>query len=186
MGVPISIFLIFTTMFCFSIPYAASNSTYGNFLQCFYSQTRLSKSNSTLIFTKMSPLYTSVLQFSAQNLIFVGNSMLKPEVVVMPSHKSHIQASIIRARKTQMMVRVRSGGHDYEGLSYVSHQLPFVIIDIANLWSIKIDLKSETAWVESGATLGQLYYKIAEESRVHGFSQTKNNSIQMNIVLGWW
>lgn len=35
--------------------------------------------------------------------------------------------------------------------------------------SVLVDLEDETAWVDSGATVGELYYKIAEKSRIHGF-----------------
>jgi len=37
------------------------------------------------------------------------------------------------------------------------------------LESIDIDIKSGTAWVQAGATLGQLYYQIANKSHVHAF-----------------
>ncbi|KAF6166172.1 hypothetical protein GIB67_023882 [Kingdonia uniflora] len=35
--------------------------------------------------------------------------------------------------------------------------------------SVSVDLGSETAWVQAGATLGELYYGIAEKSGIHGF-----------------
>nr|POE86850.1 berberine bridge enzyme-like 21 [Quercus suber] len=38
-----------------------------------------------------------------------------------------------------------------------------------NLRSITINLQEQTAWVESGATLGELYYRIWEKSKVLGF-----------------
>lgn len=38
-----------------------------------------------------------------------------------------------------------------------------------NLNRVIIDLESETAWVEGGATLGELYATIAEHSSYHGF-----------------
>lgn len=38
-----------------------------------------------------------------------------------------------------------------------------------NLRRLEVNIEEEYAWVESGATLGELYYKIAEKSKIHGF-----------------
>lgn len=35
--------------------------------------------------------------------------------------------------------------------------------------SVVVNLKDETVWVESGAQIGELYYRIAEKSKIHGF-----------------
>ncbi|KAG8371416.1 hypothetical protein BUALT_Bualt13G0085400 [Buddleja alternifolia] len=68
-----------------------------------------------------------------------------------------------------MQIRIRSGGHDYEGLSYISEN-PFVIVDMRNIRSISIDTEGKTAWVQVGATLGQLYYTIALKSKTLAFT----------------
>ncbi|KAI3473761.1 hypothetical protein Pfo_031568 [Paulownia fortunei] len=67
-----------------------------------------------------------------------------------------------------MQIRTRSGGHDYEGLSYTS-KVPFVVLDLLNLSEITIDVEQKTAWVQAGATIGQLYYKISQKSRTLAF-----------------
>ncbi|KAK4399449.1 Berberine bridge enzyme-like 13 [Sesamum angolense] len=67
-----------------------------------------------------------------------------------------------------MQIRTRSGGHDYEGLSYVS-EVPFVIVDLINLSEVTVDAEQKTAWIEAGATIGSLYYRIAEKSPILGF-----------------
>ncbi|KDP36350.1 hypothetical protein JCGZ_09770 [Jatropha curcas] len=93
---------------------------------------------------------------------------MKPQVIVTPLNLSHIQATITCSKKHDMQIRIRSGGHGYEGLSYVS-PIPFVILDPINLQSITIDATNKTAWVQAGATIGKLYYSIAEQSRNHAF-----------------
>ncbi|KAL2252080.1 UNVERIFIED_CONTAM: Berberine bridge enzyme-like 22 [Sesamum indicum] len=107
--------------------------------------------------------------FSAQqNPRWLNSSSLKPRYIITPYSADEIRVAIICSRKQNLQIRVKSGGHDYEGLSYLC-KTPFVMIDLINLCSISVNLEEETAWVQSGATLGELYYSIAEKSRVHGF-----------------
>ncbi|XVF65381.1 hypothetical protein PTKIN_Ptkin09bG0244000 [Pterospermum kingtungense] len=89
----------------------------------------------------------------------------KPLVIVTPLHVSHVQATIHCSRKHGLQIRIRSGGHGYEGLSYVSKS-PFVIVDLLYFRSVDVDVdvENEVAWVQSGAILGELYYRIAEKS----------------------
>ncbi|KAG5154800.1 hypothetical protein JHK82_012769 [Glycine max] len=72
-------------------------------------------------------------------------------------------ATIICSQRHGLQIRTRSGGHDYEGLSYVA-KFPFVLIDLINLREIKVNVENKTAWVQAGATIGELYYKINEKS----------------------
>ena len=98
----------------------------------------------------------------------VSNASSKPLVIVTPLVVSHVQATIICSQRHGMQIRTRSGGHDYEGLSYVA-KVPFVVINLINLREIKVDVKNNTAWVQAGATIGELYYKISEKSTTLGF-----------------
>ncbi|KAK2985959.1 hypothetical protein RJ640_017587 [Escallonia rubra] len=108
------------------------------------------------------------MNFSIQNLRFTSSDTPKPAVIVTPSHESQISTVIKCSRTHGLQIRVRSGGHDYEGLSYVS-ELPFVVLDMINFKSITVDTETRTAWVQSGSTVGELYYRIAEKSKVLGF-----------------
>ncbi|KAK1581566.1 hypothetical protein Q3G72_007011 [Acer saccharum] len=139
-----------------------------NFLQCLTLNSDNSTSISKVIYTQNNSSYSSILEFSIQNLRFSTSTTPKPLVIVTPLHVSHIQASISCSQRHGMQIRVRSGGHDYEGLSFVS-DVPFVIVDLINMSSISVDTENQTAWVQSGATIGQLYYKIAEKSKTLAF-----------------
>ncbi|TXG46317.1 hypothetical protein EZV62_028183 [Acer yangbiense] len=97
-------------------------------------------------------------------------SVPKPEIIFTPLTEFHVQAAVICARKLGIHVRLRSGGHDYEVVSYVSEiESPFIVLDLARLRSISVDIRSSSAWVQAGATIGEVYYRIAEKSKVHGF-----------------
>ncbi|CAM8918600.1 unnamed protein product [Rhodiola kirilowii] len=105
---------------------------------------------------------------SFSQLRFINHTTQKPVHIVTPRHASEIQAAVLCSKTLGLQIRTRSGGHDYEGLSSLCNS-PFIIIDLINLRSVDVDNKTETAWVQSGATLGELYYKIALKSNVLGF-----------------
>ncbi|XP_010441892.1 PREDICTED: cannabidiolic acid synthase-like 2 isoform X2 [Camelina sativa] len=115
-------------------------------------------------------MFSQFLESTAQNIRFLKKSLPKPGFIISPIHESHVQASVICAKKLRMHLRVRSGGHDYEGLSYVSQIVkPFILMDLSKMRQADINIKDNSAWVQSGSTLGELYYRIAEKSKVHGF-----------------
>ncbi|XP_057495043.1 tetrahydroberberine oxidase-like [Actinidia eriantha] len=153
-----------------SISWATSAHIHENFLQCLSHQVPNSNSFSKVIYTPHNSSYASILQSFIRNLRFTTPVTPKPLVIVTPRQEAHIQAAIYCAKEHGMNFRVRSGGHDYEGLSYVSYEVPFVIVDLVHFQSITIDVENSTAWVQAGATIGQLYYRIAEKSKTLGFS----------------
>ncbi|KAA0047086.1 tetrahydrocannabinolic acid synthase-like [Cucumis melo var. makuwa] len=121
------------------------------------------------IYTPINSSYTSTLRSYAQNPRFSTQyKTLKPLAIIKPSHVSHIQSTVICSKSHGLQIRIRSGGHDTEGLSYIS-DLPFIVVDLINLKSIEVDTTNNTVWVQSGATIGELYYRIAEKSRTLAF-----------------
>nr|GMC85849.1 berberine bridge enzyme-like 18 [Ipomoea batatas] len=105
---------------------------------------------------------------SAQNSRFTGPGTPKPVVIITPLRESHVRAALICSRKYNIQLRTRSGGHDYEGVSFVS-TLPFAILDLIKFRSIKVNVGEKSAWVQTGATLGELYYTIANKSDTLAF-----------------
>ena len=141
--------------------------THQEFVQCLYDYPHNTNSISDVLYTQTNSSYSSVLDVSVRNYRFL-NASSKPVVIVTPLDVSHIQATILCSQRHGLQIRTRSGGHDYEGLSYVA-EVPFVMLDLSNLREIKVDVENRTAWVQSGATLGELYYSISQKSKTLGF-----------------
>ncbi|KAJ0042329.1 hypothetical protein Pint_18961 [Pistacia integerrima] len=125
---------------------------------------------SSLLYASNTSSYSQILLSTVQNLRFAGPSVPKPAIIFTPLHESHVQAAVICSKDLGIPVRVRSGGHDFEGISYASEiEKPFIVVDLAKLRSITIDIDDDSAWVQAGATLGEVYYRIAEKSNIHAF-----------------
>ncbi|XP_027120110.1 tetrahydroberberine oxidase-like [Coffea arabica] len=152
----------------FSMPWSTKAQIHERFLRCLHSQNN--DSISQVIYTPTNTSYNSVLQSSIQNIRFLSPMERKPLVIVTPLSNFHVQLVVNCAKSNDLQIRVRSGGHDYEGLSYLSYYLqPFVIVDMRNLNRISIDTESKTAWIGAGVGLGELYHAIAEKSPNLGF-----------------
>nr|XP_051198636.1 berberine bridge enzyme-like Cyn d 4 [Lolium perenne] len=124
-----------------------------------------------IVYTQASDSYPSVLDFSIKNLRFVTPATPTPLVIIKATNASHVQAAVRCGVAHGVRVLPRSGGHDYEGLSYrsIDAACPFSVVDLAALRAIRVDVKRKSAWVDSGATLGELYYGIANKSARLGF-----------------
>ncbi|XP_060192854.1 berberine bridge enzyme-like 22 [Lycium barbarum] len=139
--------------------------SHDDFLHCLskYPETNITKN----IYTPDSPTYSSILEYAQKNPRWLNSS--HPLFIASPRKESEIKPVILCSKNVGLQIKIKSGGHDYEGLSYRSES-PFVLLDLSNLNKVKIDLNEETVWVQAGATLGQLYYAIAKKGKVHGVS----------------
>lgn len=161
----------FLTIFCIllsiSWPICFSANING-FLECMSCHSAANTSTKQYIHSTDSPMYSSLLQSFQQNPRWVNSRTQKPLFMVAPTNESEIQAAVICSKANGLQIRVVSGGHDYEGLSYRCGS-PFIVIDLINYRSIDIDSGLQTAWVQAGATIGELYHEIAGKSPVLGF-----------------
>ncbi|XBH97672.1 hypothetical protein VPH35_127314 [Triticum aestivum] len=125
--------LLFGLLSCYAsvVPSVASSD---GFLQCL--SAAMPKQ---LLYTQGSPSFTSVLASSIRNAKFSTPGTVRPLCIVTPTNASHVQAAVVCGRRHDVRVRVRSGGHDYEGLSYRSERPEaFAVVDLANLRSVRL------------------------------------------------
>ncbi|KAK6123831.1 hypothetical protein DH2020_042432 [Rehmannia glutinosa] len=160
--------LLFFFLVVISCSGHALSQDHRDFLRCLSLNAQNNSEIFEVVYTPNNSSYLSILQSSIRNLRFASSSTPRPLVIVTPVLETQIPAIVLCARENGMQIRTRSGGHDYEGLSYAS-QVPFVVIDLINLSEITVDVDQKTAWVQAGATIGQLYYKISQKSRTLAF-----------------
>ncbi|XP_021888474.1 berberine bridge enzyme-like 24 [Carica papaya] len=160
-------YLIFTlSCFVFTLSSALLQTIPALFADCLVRNSP-SADIGKLFYPHYSPSYSSILESTVQNLKF-NSSSLQPFFIITPYNVDDVRSAVICTQNFNLQLRVRSGGHDYEGLSYKANA-PFVLVDLVNLRRVSVDLENQTAWVQSGTTLGELYYQIGNRSQELGF-----------------
>ncbi|XP_038690420.1 berberine bridge enzyme-like 21 [Tripterygium wilfordii] len=161
--------LLVLNIFSPSVADQVSDSVQTDFIVCLSTQTNIPQDQlSNIVYAPTNPNYTSVLDAYIRNAQFKTSSTLKPLIIITPQSESHVQATVICTKKVGVQLKIRSGGHDFEGLSYIS-DTPFFILDMFNFRNITVDVENQSAFVQVGATVGELYFSIWEKSKVHGF-----------------
>ncbi|XP_073061223.1 berberine bridge enzyme-like 21 [Primulina eburnea] len=161
--------LVVIFLFLNFVAFSTADSVYDLFVKCF-SENKIPDSEiSSIIYSPTNPSFTNILEDYVRNRRFNVSTTPKPNIIVTPTTELHVSTAVLCSKKLGIQLKIRSGGHDYEGLSYVSTQDTFVILDMFSFRTIDVNIADETAWVQSGAQVGELYYRIWEKSKVHAF-----------------
>ncbi|CAA0832276.1 FAD-binding Berberine family protein [Striga hermonthica] len=158
--------LYFVTTFAFA---SADNPLYASFVQCLSEQGISNDVASQIVSNPNTPQFSTVLNSYIRNRRFNTSATPRPGLIVAPTSEAHVVAAVVCAVRLEIHLRIRSGGHDYEGTSYVSGERRFAMLDMSNFRSIDVDAAGRTAWVGSGALIGELYYRIWEKSNTLAF-----------------
>ncbi|KAL4589078.1 hypothetical protein LXL04_001980 [Taraxacum kok-saghyz] len=164
-----SVFLLLLTL-SFSVSLASLSSildvTLGSFqdiVDCILSKSDNVTFTSQLIFTPANAFFLPIWEFRIMDTRSLRPSTPKPSVIVTPVEETLVQTTLLCAKKHGYELRMRSGGHDFEGVSYSAY-VPFVMIDFMNMGAIDVDVANSTAWVQPGAALGAVYYAISQKT----------------------
>jgi FAD/FMN-containing dehydrogenase len=95
----------------------------------------------------------------------VWNAMVdrKPGLVVRALGASDVCAAVSFARENNLLISVRSGGHQIAGHAIAEGAL---LLDLSLMRSVRVDAAARTAWIEPGATLGDVDRETAASDLV--------------------
>uniref|UniRef100_A0A0E0FPK7 FAD-binding PCMH-type domain-containing protein n=1 Tax=Oryza nivara TaxID=4536 RepID=A0A0E0FPK7_ORYNI len=108
-----------------------------------------------------SGLDAQVAEAYSANLVQIASPRtLRPVLVLTPVTADEVRAYVVCCRDHGLTVRARSGGHDYEGLSYCSLRpsgdgegaARFAVVDVAALQAVRVDAARGVARTKAGAT----------------------------------
>lgn len=98
-----------------------------------------------------------------ENARVIWNAMVdrKPALAIHAKGASDVQQAVRFARKHNLMMSIRSGGHQIAGHAVVDGA---VLLDLSGMTSVSVDPNARTARVEPGALLGD----VDRETQAHG------------------
>ncbi|XP_071705005.1 tetrahydroberberine oxidase-like [Rutidosis leptorrhynchoides] len=134
-----------------------------DFISCLESKSNNVNGISKLIFTPNNVSFLPIWEVRVNNNRFNKSSTPKPSVIVTPIDDAQIRATLLCSKKCGYEMRIRSGGHDYEGVSSTTN-VPFVMLDLARMRSVNVDVAKRTAWAQGGTTVGEVYYAISQKT----------------------
>ena len=106
-----------------------------------------------------------------------------PASIVYCKTYDDVKKAVLFARKNKLKIRVRSGGHNYEGFSIDDHAF---VIDISNLSEVQINYENNIVTVQGGASLGQLYNLIGAKSYPFPGGSCPTVSVSGLVLGGGW
>jgi UDP-N-acetylenolpyruvoylglucosamine reductase len=99
-------------------------------------------------------------QYEEDRQVYNRSIQKFPDVIVYCSNKSDVINAISWAQEKSMQIRIRTGGHNYEGYS-VGNKV--IVIDISRMNKLKLDKKRNVLKIEGGVVNSQIYELLGNE-----------------------
>jgi hypothetical protein len=112
--------------------------------------------------------------------VFYGGIDKKPLAIICVANAKDIQAAVALAKKHELELAIRSGGHSVAGYSSSDGG---IVIDLRDMRKIEVDAVSKTAWVETGLTAKEVTDELDKHNLALGFGDTGSVGIG-GITLG--
>lgn len=84
-----------------------------------------------------------------------------PAVIARCVNTTDVQLVLAFAKKYQLPITGRSGGHNYAGYSSTKG----ILLDLALMADIQLEPEDDTAWIGAGAKLGDIYDQLSKKGR---------------------
>src|SRR4051812_33961014 len=112
--------------------------------------------------------------------VFQGGIDRRPALIVRVADAGDVARVVTLAAEAGLELAVRSGGHSAAGHSVTDGG---IVLDLSNMCGLEIDVKSRTAWTETGLTTGQYTAMTATAGLTTGFGDVGSVGIG-GITLG--
>jgi len=116
--------------------------------------------------------------YDAVRSIVANSADRRPAVIVRAKSARDVQRTVDAARAGGVELAVRGGGHSGAGHSASEGG---VVLDLRDMHAVTIDTATQTAWVETGATAGEVNAATAAEGLVVGFGDTASVGVGGNF-----
>ncbi|PUU76799.1 hypothetical protein B9Z19DRAFT_1194469 [Tuber borchii] len=81
----------------------------------------------------------------------------RPHCVVQPTHSADVQIIVKQAKKRDIKITIKNGGHSYAGFSTTDSG---ILLDLVKMKKVSLDIESETVTLQGGALWGHAYKKL--------------------------
>lgn len=118
--------------------------------------------------------------YDAARRVFASDADKRPGAIVRARTVADVQQTVNAAREHGVELAIRSGGHSGAGHSTSEGG---IVLDLRDMNAVTIDADARTAWVETGATSGQVSAATTAHGLVVGFGDTASVGVG-GITLG--
>jgi FAD/FMN-containing dehydrogenase len=119
-------------------------------------------------------------EYDEARAIFYAKYDRRPAALARPANAGDVSRVVLLARESRIELAVRGGGHSTAGHSVSEGG---VVLDLSPMNALELDLEARTAWVEAGATAGQVTDALGAHGLAIPFGDTGSVGIG-GLTLG--
>ena len=119
-------------------------------------------------------------RYNQARTVFYGGIDRHPAAIVRVADAGDVSRLVSLTRETGTELAIRSGGHSSVGFGTTEGG---IVLDLSSMKELQIDVRSRTAWAETGLTAGEYTSAVGAHGLATGFGDTGSVGIG-GITLG--